>query len=456
MMPIHRLGGPGYEEAWRRLATRGGGQDGAAAEEAVRPILEAVAHRGDAALLEYTARFDGVELSPRELAVPPEALERAWLSLPVEDRKALELATRRIRSFHERQRDRSWFVEEEGVLLGQRVTPLASAGLYVPGGKASYPSSVLMNAIPAQVAGVERLAMVTPTPGGTANAHVLGAAWLVGVREVYRVGGAQAVAALAYGTATIPAVDKIVGPGNIYVATAKRLLYGRVDIDMVAGPSEILVVSDGSGDPAHVAADLLSQAEHDEQATAVLVTTDAAFGARVAEQVEAQLRLLPREGTARRSWEERGGILEVGSLEQACDLANEFAAEHLELAVERPWDLLGRIRHAGAIFLGHHTPEALGDYAAGPNHVLPTAGTARFFSPLGVEDFVKRSSVISFSAEALGQLGRQVAHIARMEGLEAHARAVEMRLSGQPGASGGGEGLERSRGSRRRTDEQNG
>jgi histidinol dehydrogenase len=256
---------------------------------------------------------------------------------------------------------------------------------------------------------------------------VLGAAWLCGVREVYRIGGAQAVAALAFGTETVPRVDKIVGPGNIYVATAKRLVYGKVDIDMVAGPSEIVVVSDGSGNPAHLAADLLSQAEHDEQATAVLLATDKGFAEAVAQALEEQLRRLPRHETARRSWEQRGGILLVPDLETACRIANRFAPEHLELAVARPWDLLGAIRHAGAIFLGHHTPEALGDYAAGPNHVLPTAGTARFFSPLGVEDFVKRSSIVSYSKDALRELAADVIHLARTEGLEAHARAVEIR-----------------------------
>jgi len=456
MKPIVSAGLPGFDAVWRRLVNRGV-EDASAAEGAVRAILDAVAARGDDAVVEYTARFDEVELTPTSLRVPEEELEKAWLSLPAEDREVLELARRRIRAFHERQRDRSWFMEEEGVVLGQRVTPLESAGLYVPGGKASYPSSVLMNALPAQVAGVERIALVSPTPRGEVNAHVLGTAWLVGVREVYRVGGAQAVAALAFGTRTIPRVDKIVGPGNIYVATAKRLVYGRVDIDMVAGPSEVLVVSDGSGDPAHVAADLLSQAEHDAMATAVLVTTDAAFGARVGQEVEFQLGRLPRQATARKSWEERGGLLVVGSLEAACAMVNEFAPEHLELAVERPWDLLGSIQHAGAIFLGHYTPEALGDYAAGPNHVLPTAGTARFFSPLGVEDFVKRSSVVSFSRKALGRLGGQVAHIARLEGLEAHARAVEARLDGYPPPvirhpsppTGGGEAAPAPRGRRR-------
>ncbi len=428
MKPIWVQGQPGFAAAFGRLARRE--VEGAPDVEApVRAIVEDVARRGDEALLEYTERFDGVRWAAGELQVPEAELEAAWRSLPAPDRRALELAHGRIRAFHERQRPQSWFAEEPGVVLGQRVTPLAAVGLYVPGGKASYPSSVLMNAVPAVVAGVERLALVSPTPRGEANPHVLGAAWLCGVREVYRVGGAQAVAALAYGTATVPRVDKIVGPGNIYVATAKRLVYGRVDIDMVAGPSEILIVNDGSGDPAHLAADLLSQAEHDEMATAILVTTDAAFGARVAAEVEAQLGRLPRQETARKSWEDRGGVFAVATLAEACRLADDFAAEHLELAVERPWDLLGSIRHAGAVFLGHHTPEALGDYAAGPNHVLPTAGTARFFSPLGVEDFVKRTSVVSYAREALEALAPEVLHLARLEGLEAHARAVEVRVA---------------------------
>lgn len=427
MKPIFHFAREGFDAELDRLVRRGLA-DTASAEAAVRAILDDVAARGDEAVVESTERFDGVRFAPAELRVPEEALEAAWRAIPERDRACLGLAAERIRAFHEGQKTRSWFTEEEGVVLGQRVTPLESVGLYAPGGKASYPSSVLMNALPAVVAGVERIVLVSPTPRGEANPHVLAAAWLAGVREVYRVGGAQAVAALAFGTASIPRVDKIVGPGNIYVATAKRLVYGAVDIDMVAGPSEVLVVSDGSGTPAHVAADLLSQAEHDELATVVLVTTDEGFARAVAAQVEAQLALLPRQETARRSWEERGGLLVVADLAQACTIANRFAPEHLELAVERPWEILGSIRHAGAIFLGHHTPEALGDYAAGPNHVLPTAGTARFFSPLGVEDFVKRSSVVSFSRPAMERLSAEVVHLARLEGLEAHARAVEMRV----------------------------
>ena len=428
MKAILVRGDAGFDAGLERLVRRDV-DDTASAEGVVREILNRVRDEGDAAVLELTARFDRLELTAADLRIPESELERAWHSVSDADREALELSATRIRAFHERQLDRTWLVEEaDGVVLGQRVTPLDSVGLYVPGGKASYPSSVLMNAIPARVAGVARIAMVCPTPDGETNPHVLAAAWLAGVREVYRVGGAQAVAALAYGTASIPAVDKIVGPGNIYVATAKRLVFGTVDIDMVAGPSEILVVSDGSGDPAHVAADLLSQAEHDEMATAALVTTERSFAEAVVREVEEQLARLPRQDTARRSWEDRGGVFLVDTVEQACEMANRFAAEHLELAVERPWEVLGLIRHAGAIFLGHHTPEALGDYAAGPNHVLPTAGTARFFSPLGVEDFIKRSSLVSFTAPALEKLAPQVMHLARLEGLEAHARAVEIRV----------------------------
>ncbi len=434
MKSVHMSGSPEFEEALAQR-TRRARSDSSRAAAVGREILDAVAERGDAALLEFTARFDELPLEPGQLRVPEEELERAWLSLPPDDRAALELSARRVRAFHERQRENSWFVEEPGVVLGQRVTPLDAVGLYVPGGTASYPSSVVMNAVPAQVAGVTRIAMVSPTPRGEHNPQVLGAAWLCGVREVYRVGGAQAVAALAYGTESVAPVDKIVGPGNIYVATAKRLVYGTVDIDMVAGPSEILVVSDGTGNPAHLAADLLSQAEHDTLASAVLVTTERGFGEQVLREVAEQLARLPRRETAERSWAERGGVFVVGSLEEACELANRFAPEHLELAVEHPWQVLSLIRHAGAIFLGHHTPEALGDYVAGPNHVLPTAGTARFASPLGVQDFVKRSSVVSFAPQALRTLAGGVMHLARLEGLEAHARAVELRVGADDGGA---------------------
>lgn len=417
----------GFEAEVGRVCARGL-DDTTAAEPAVRAILADVAARGDEALAEYTARFDRMTLEPSALRVGAEEVEGAYRSIPGADREALELAARRIRAFHENQLPRTWITEEEGIILGSRVTPLEAVGLYVPGGKASYPSSVLMNAIPAKVAGVRRTVMVSPTPGGVPNPHVLAAARIAGVDEVYRVGGAQAVAALAYGTRTIKKVDKVVGPGNIYVATAKRLVYGMVDIDMVAGPSEIFIVNDGTGEPAHLAADLLSQAEHDEMATTVLATTSADLAAAVAAEVEKQLKSLGRAATARKSWEERGAIFVVRDLPAACELANRFAPEHLELAVADPFGILGLIRHAGAIFLGHHTPEALGDYAAGPNHVLPTAGTARFYSPLGVEDFIKRSSLISFNREALAKIADPVVRIARLEGLTAHAAAVEKRV----------------------------
>jgi len=426
MKAIIRSDDPAYAAESERILRRGA-EDSAQVEPAVRDILDGVARRGDAALLEYTERFDRLALDGASLRIPVEELKKSWETIDPAEQKALTLAAERIRSFHEKQLDRSWITEEEGILLGQRVTPLDSVGLYVPGGKASYPSSVLMNALPAKVAGVKRIAMVTPTPGGETNRHVLAAAHLAGVAEVYRVGGAQAVAALAFGTKTIAPVDKIVGPGNIYVATAKRLVYGRVDIDMVAGPSEIFVVSDGTGSAGAVAADLLSQAEHDEMATTVLAATDGDFARAVAAEVERRLAELSRETTARKSWEERGAIFVLPDLAAACAFANRFAAEHLELAVADPFGVLGMIRHAGAIFLGHHTPEAVGDYAAGPNHVLPTAGTARFYSPLGVEDFIKRSSLIRFSPEALAKIAPDVVRLARLEGLEAHARAVEAR-----------------------------
>lgn len=432
MAGVYSYNKKGFEAEVARICARGL-DDTAAAEPAVKAILTDVASRGDEALLEYTKKFDSLKLTPGELLVPPETLEKAYRSIPAADREALELAARRIRAFHEMQLPRTFLSESEGIILGSRVTPLDAVGLYVPGGKASYPSSVLMNAIPAKVAGVKRTAMVSPTPGGVLNPHVLAAAHIAGVDEVYQVGGAQAVGALAYGTKTIPRVDKIVGPGNIYVATAKRLVYGLVDIDMVAGPSEIFIVSDGSGDPAHLAADLLSQAEHDEMATTVLATTDLDFARDVVVEVLKQLKALGRMETAAKSWEERGAIFVVKDIEAACELANRFAPEHLELAVADPFGILGLIRHAGAIFLGHNTPEALGDYAAGPNHVLPTAGTARFYSPLGVEDFIKRSSLISFNRAALEKLSEPVIRIAKLEGLTAHAAAVEKRVEKKKG-----------------------
>ncbi len=399
-------------------------------ERATEEILEAVRRRGDAALVEYTRRFDGwAPGSAGDLEIPCGEAQRALDGLGRAEREALDFAAGRIRSFHEHQRQDSWRVEEgDGTMLGQLVTPLDRAGLYVPGGKAAYPSSVLMSAIAAKVAGVPELVMVTPTPGGTANPAVLAAAALSGVDRVFRIGGAQAIGALAFGTATVPAVDKIVGPGNAYVAAAKRRVFGRVGIDMVAGPSEVLVIADASAHPDWVAMDLFSQAEHDEIAQAILVSPDAALIERVAASMARQVEALPRRAIVESALRARGALILVRDLVEACEVANRVAPEHLELAVADPDALLPRIRHAGAIFLGHHASEALGDYCAGPNHVLPTSRTARFSSPLGVYDFQKRSSLIRVTAPGAAKLGKAAATLARAEGLEAHARSAEWRF----------------------------
>ena len=398
--------------------------------ETVRGIISAVREQGDRALLGYTNRFDHLDLADATaLEVTSQEMQQALTDLPKADLTALQLAVERVARFHEKQKTQTWLsTEEPDILLGQKVTPLQRVGIYVPGGKASYPSSVIMNAVPARVAGVGEIIMVCPTPGGEINPAVLAAAKLSGVDRIFRIGGAQAVAALAYGTATIPRVDKITGPGNIYVATAKQLVFGQVGIDMIAGPSEILVINDGTGNPVHIAADLLSQAEHDQLASSILITTDRAFGERVAAEVERQLTLLSRESIARASWDRFGAIIVAGSLEEAVAFSNRIAPEHLELAVAEPFGLLPMIHNAGAIFLGHWTPEAAGDYLAGPNHTLPTGGTARFFSPLSVDDFVKKSSLISFSEKGLKRLGDRIVQIAGLEGLEAHGRSVSLRL----------------------------
>ncbi len=412
-----------------RAVERRGEQPPAGVEEKVRAILAQVEERGDEALFEFTRQFDGVDLASTGVEIPRAELAAAAGSLPAEERELLAEAAASIRAFHEHQREDTWTVSpREGVVLGQKVTPLARAGIYVPGGTAAYPSSVLMNAIPARVAGVGEIVMVTPTPQGRVNPHVLAAAYLAGVDRVFRVGGAQAVGAMAYGTASIPRVDKIVGPGNIWVATAKRLVFGRVDIDMVAGPSEILVLADATADAALIGADLLSQAEHDPLAWPVLVTDSPALANDVEREVARQLPLLPRKEIASSSWGERGRILVVRDLSMGAAVSNRIAPEHLELFVADPEQLLHEITAAGAVFLGGNTPEALGDYLAGPNHVLPTGGTARFSSPLGVYDFMKRSSLIGYSREALAGCAARVAALARLEGLEAHARAAEMRL----------------------------
>ena len=396
----------------------------------VEEILAQVRSRGDASLLEFTHRFDRWQpASVEALEIPRAQFQKSLQTLSPDIRQALETAANRIRAFHEHQRQASWtFTEADGTVLGQQVTPLDRAGLYVPGGKAAYPSSVLMNAIAAKVAGVAELIMVTPTPDGVINETVLAAAALAGVDRVFRIGGAQAVAALAYGTASIPAVDKIVGPGNEYVAAAKRQVFGVVGIDMLAGPSEILVIADGSTDADWVAMDLFSQAEHDEIAQAILLCPDEKFIQRVAVSIEKLIADMPRATIIRASLANRGALIHVRDLAEACRISNQLAPEHLELSVADPVALLPQIRHAGAIFMGAHSSEALGDYCAGPNHVLPTSGTARFSSPLGVIDFQKRSSIIQVSPAGAQSLGRVAAALARAEGLEAHARSAEYRF----------------------------
>ena len=399
-------------------------------DTAVAAILADVKQRGDAALLEYTKRFDRVDVAAAsQLEIPRDELQRALNGLPAGQRAALEAAAARVRTYHERQRAQSWsYTDEDGTRLGQQVTALERVGIYVPGGKAAYPSSVLMNALPAKVAGVNEIIMVVPTPGGERNALVLAAAALAGVDRVFTVGGAQAVAALAYGTATVPAVDKIVGPGNAYVAAAKRRVFGMVGIDMVAGPSEILIIADGKTDPDWIAMDLFSQAEHDELAQAILLAPDADYLDRVAASIERQLAEMPRQAVIRASLENRGAMILVRDLDEACEISNRIAPEHLELSVADAENWLPKIRNAGAIFLGSYTSESLGDYCAGPNHVLPTSRTARFSSPLGVYDFQKRSSVIGVSAAGAKRLGAIASELAHGEGLTAHARAAEYRM----------------------------
>ncbi len=396
---------------------------------AVAAIIADVRARGDDAVIAYTQRFDGLALNPETLRIPESEITRAASQVPPAEHAALERAADRIRLFHERQvptDDR--FVDETGAELGYRWTPVSAVGLYVPGGKAAYPSSVLMNAVPAQVAGVPRMAMVVPTPRGELNALVLAAARIAGVTEIYRIGGAQAVAALAFGTRTIPAVDKIVGPGNAYVAAAKRQVFGTVGIDMVAGPSEILVIADGANDPKWIAADLLSQAEHDETAQSILITDDERFANAVARAVEETLPRLKRVAIASASWRDFGAIIVVRTLAEGAALVDRLAPEHLEIATDDPDKLAALVRNAGAIFLGRMTPEAIGDYVAGPSHVLPTARAARYASGLSVLDFVKRTSLVRYDAGSLAALGPTAATLADAEGLGAHALSVRIRL----------------------------
>jgi histidinol dehydrogenase len=405
-----------------------------AVEAAVAAILEDVKKRGDIAVLDYARRFDRVQASSvAELELSRGEMERALAALAPAQRGALEQAAARVRSYHEKQLAQSWhYIDEDGTQLGQQVTALDRVGVYVPGGKAAYPSTVLMNALPAKIAGVHEIVMAVPMPGGDKSPLVLAAAALAGVDRAFTIGGAHAIGALAYGTQTVPRVDKIVGPGNAYVAAAKRRVYGAVGIDMVAGPSEILVVCDGVAPVPDfadwIAMDLFSQAEHDELAQAILVSPDAEFIDQVAASIERQLMGMPRRDIIKTALETRGALIEVRDLDEACDLVNRIAPEHLELAVTDPHSLLKKIRHAGAIFLGNYTSEALGDYCAGPNHVLPTSRTARFSSPLGVYDFQKRSSIISVSKEGARRLGAIAAELARGEGLPAHAKSAEYRM----------------------------
>ncbi len=398
--------------------------------ETVARIIADVRARGDAAVIELTERFDRLALTPETLAFSRDEIDAACAAVPAAERAALELAATRIRAYHERQKpqDDRW-TDETGAILGWRWTPVSAAGLYVPGGLASYPSSVLMNAIPAAVAGVEDLVISAPTPDGVANPLVLLAARLSGVRTVYRIGGAQAIAAMAYGTETITAVDKITGPGNAYVAAAKRQVFGQVGIDMIAGPSEILVIADADNDPDWIAVDLLSQAEHDESAQSILITTDAGFATAVADAVDKRLETLERARIAGASWRDFGVIIVTDTLEKAAQLSNRIAPEHLELCVEDPEALLTRIHHAGAVFLGRWTPEAIGDYIGGPNHVLPTARSARFSSGLSVLDFMKRTTIAQMTPGALAAIGPAAETLARSESLEAHGLSIRARLN---------------------------
>jgi histidinol dehydrogenase len=408
-----------------------GAQDIFRFEKEVRSILKDVRKRGDKAVVHYTQVFDDLRIPIDQLQVKKSEVKEAYRKVPREFLETLQQAARRIQKFHQLLSKRlllSWKGEEKGIRLEQVMRPLERVGIYVPGGKASYPSTVLMAAIPAKAAGVQEIVMVTPPQKEGISPAVLVAADLAGVDRIYRIGGVQAVAALAYGTESVPKVDKIVGPGNQYVATAKRLVYGEVDIDMVAGPSEIVIVSDERMPPSFVAADLISQAEHDEMALAILITNAEAFGRIVKKELERQLSCLKRRKVASESLNRRGAILIVKNLDQAMQLVNRIAPEHLELLVPRPFSLIKGVRHAGAVFLGPYTPEAIGDYMAGPNHILPTAGTARFFSPLGVEDFIKRTNLMSFTRRALRRFEKDVKRFSEWEGLEGHSQAVQVRM----------------------------
>ena len=428
-MKIIRTDEVEFEGFFRRIRERGRVFD-PELWASVGRIVDDVALRGDEALFAYTGQFDGHVVTAATVEASPEERRDAVARVGPEDLELLRLAARRIEQFHERQRQEGWSVaDEEGVELGQRILPLSRVGIYAPGGLACYPSTVLMTAIPARIAGVGEIILATPSRDGQLHPLIAAAAELGGVKRIFKIGGAQAIAALAFGTASIPQVDKIVGPGNAYVAAAKKMVFGRVAIDMIAGPSEVLIIADGTGEASFAAADLLAQAEHDEMASAVLMTPDETFARSVTAEVDHQLDLLTRRGIAARSLAAFGAAVVTRDLGEAVDLANRFAPEHLELMVRNPRELLTEIRNAGAVFLGMHTPEALGDYIAGPNHVLPTGGTARFASPLGVYDFVKRTNVLSFSREALARYGGPTVRLAGLEGLDGHGNSVRLRLT---------------------------
>jgi histidinol dehydrogenase len=418
-----------FGEKFEELLGRGK-MDIAHVSSIVGNIIDEIKNDGNVALKEHIAKFDNwTPASDEDLKISSNLMEKAYGELDEKLKASLHLAYDRIKNYHEKQKPKSWFdTEENGTILGQKVTPVDSAGLYIPGGKAAYPSSLLMNVIPAQVAGVENIIICTPTPDNEPNALLLAACHLCGVTEVYKVGGASAIAALAYGTETIPKVDVITGPGNIFVATAKKMVFGEVNIDMIAGPSEIGVLADDSANANHLAIDLLSQAEHDEMASSILITPSQELALSVKDEIENWLVKLPRQEIARKSIEERGAIIVTKDMDEAISLMNRIAPEHLEVATMSPFELLPYIKHAGAIFLGHNTPEAIGDYVAGPNHTLPTGGTAKFYSPLGVENFMKKSSIISFSANAINEIGKECALIANTEGLTAHEQSVRVRL----------------------------
>ena len=426
-MKLIRTDSRGFAKVRSQLLSRGVTY-GESIESSVRKIINDVRVNGDKALIKYTKKFDNVSLTPVTLQVDQKVIKEAYSKVNRSDVECLEYAASRIREFHKHQKISGWQYKDKGVMLGQIVTPLDRVGVYVPGGKAVYPSTVLMSVIPAKIAGVKDIIICTPTPGGEINPYVLVAADIAGADKIYTIGGAQAVAAMALGTDTVPRVDKIVGPGNIYVAIAKKLLYGHVDIDMIAGPSEILIVADDSADPAFVAMDLLSQAEHDEEAVAILITPSKALAEKVIHNVKSEMKVQSRRKVIQNSLNNHGIIIITKDLKEAVELTNEFASEHLSLQVEHPMKLLKEIRHAGAIFLGSFTPQTMGDYVAGPNHTLPTGGTARFFSPLSVDDFVKKTSVVMYNKGALKRDGVVASRLAEIEGLNAHSEAVKIRM----------------------------